>query len=115
MIRTHAHRGHTMSFSEALLAFLIKYGLFIASLVGSILSLSLLRPLTRQQAAWAVATGFFTAIFTTDLVVAYFGLPASGDARNGVAYLIGLFAMNLIPLGKKIIEAIARNHMKGAG
>lgn len=103
-----------MSFSEALLAVLIKYGIFIASLIGSILSLSLLRPLTRQQAAWAVATGFFTAIFTTDLVVSYFGLPASGDSRNGVAYLIGLFAMNLIPLGKKIAQAFARNYLKGA-
>lgn len=103
-----------MGFSEALTAVLLKYGLFLASLVGSVLSLSLLRPLTRQQAAWAIATGFFTAIFTTDLVVAYFGLPASGDARNGVAYLIGLFAMNLIPLGKKIAQAFARNYLKGA-
>lgn len=115
MIRTHVPRGHNMGFSEALTAVLLKYGLFVASLVGSVLSLSLLRPLTRQQAAWAIATGFFTAIFTTDLVVAYFGLPASGDARNGVAYLIGLFAMNLIHLGKKIMQAFARNYMKGAG
>lgn len=103
-----------MGFSEAAAALLIKYGLFIASLIGSVLSLSLLRPLSKQQAAWAIATGFFTAIFTTDLVVAHFGLPATGDARNGVAYLIGLFAMNLIPLGKKAAQAFAKNYMKGA-
>ena len=103
-----------MGFSEAATALLIKYGLFIASLVGSVLSLSLLRPLSKQQAAWAIATGFFTAVFTTDLVVAYFGLPGGGDVRNGVAYLIGLFAMNLIPLGKKIAQAFARSYAKGS-
>lgn len=103
-----------MGFSEALTAVLLKYGLPVAALIGSILSLSLLRPLTRTQAAWAIAIGFFTAIFTTDLVVAYFGLPAGGDARNGVAYLIGLSAMNIIPLAKKIANAFARNYTKGA-
>lgn len=103
-----------MGLSEALTAVLFKYGLFLASLIGSVLSLSLLRPLTRQQAAWAIATGFFTAIFTTDLVIAYLGLTANGDARNGVAYLIGLSAMNIIPLGKKMAHAFARNYIKGA-
>src|SRR6185503_6488678 len=97
MNRVHTGQNKDMDLSAALGALLLKYGLAIASLVGSILSLALLRPLTKKEAAASVAIGFFTAMFTTDLVMAKFGLPTGDDSRNGVAYLIGLLAMNVIP------------------
>lgn len=87
-------------------AILIKYGAVIAGFVGAILSLSFLKNLTRTSAFVAVAVGFFSAFFLTDFVIAYFELRGGNDARNGVAFLIGLMAMNLIPLGKSIAESI---------
>jgi hypothetical protein len=101
-----------MDISAAITALLFKYGLFTASLFGSLLSLSLLRPLSKKEAALAIATGFFTAIFTTDLMIAHFGLPSDGSSRNGVAYLIGLTAMNFIPAIKLMAKSIARAALK---
>lgn len=76
---------------------LAKYGVATAGFAGAILSLTFLRGLTRKEAFWAVVTGFASAIFTTPLAVHYFGLPVDGDTQNGVAFLIGLLAMNVIP------------------
>ena len=76
---------------------LAKYGVATAGFAGAILSLTFLRGLTRGQAASAVVTGFASAIFTTPLAVHYFSLPVDGDTQNGVAFLIGLLAMNIIP------------------
>ena len=78
-------------------ALFAKFGTAAAGFAGAILSLSFLKGLTRKQAALAVVTGFLTSIFTTQLVIAYFGLPADDESRNGVAFLIGLLAMNIIP------------------
>lgn len=83
--------------TTALGAFLAKYGAVFFGFVGSILSLSFLKNLTRKQAAVAVLTGFIASQATGPLAVAYFGLPADGESRYGVAFLIGLLAMNLIP------------------
>jgi len=76
---------------------LAKYGVATAGFAGAVLSLTFLRGLTRGQAASAVGTGFASAIFTTPLAVHYFNLPVDGDTQNGVAFLIGLLAMNIIP------------------
>jgi hypothetical protein len=81
-------------------ALLAKFGTLIFGFVGSILSLAFLRDLSRKQAAVAVLTGFITSQATGPLVVAYFGLPADSESRYGVAFLIGLMAMNLIPAVK---------------
>lgn len=78
-------------------ALLAKYGVATAGFAGAVLSLVFLRGLTRKQAAIAVVTGFVSAVFTTPLAVQYFALPTGVDAQNGVAFLIGLLAMNIIP------------------
>lgn len=83
-------------------ALLAKYGVATAGFAGAILSLTFLRELTRKQATAAVLTGFLSAIFTTSLVVQYFKLPTDADSQNGVAFLIGLLAMNII-LGLKAL------------
>lgn len=87
-------------------AVLAKYGAVIAGFVGAILSLSFLKGLTRKQAGAAVLTGFLSSVFTTPLVVAYFGLPVDVESRYGVAFLIGLLAMNLIPVLKSVLERL---------
>ena len=94
-------------------ALLAKYGVAIAGFAGAILSLTFLRGLTRKQAAAAVVTGFVSAIFTTQLVVAYFKLPTDADSQNGVAFLIGLLAMNIIPGLKALAGQIGP--FRGAG
>lgn len=53
-----------------------------------------------------MVTGFLSSIFTTQLVVAYFGLPNDAESKNGVAFLIGLLAMNIIPAVKAAAERI---------
>lgn len=87
-------------------AVLAKYGAVIAGFVGAILSLSFLKGLTRKEAVAAVLTGFASSVFTTPFVVAYFGLPGDLESRYGVAFLIGLLAMNLIPAVKAALERI---------
>jgi len=76
---------------------LVKYGVVIGGFAGAILSLTFLRGLTRGQAAWAFFTGFGSAIFCTPLAVAFFKLEPGGETQYGVAFLIGLLAMNIIP------------------
>lgn len=87
-------------------ALLAKYGAVAAAFVGSILSLSFLKGLTRKQAAISVMTGFLCSVFTTPLTIAYFGLPADEHSRYGVAFLIGLLAMSLIPAVKAAAERV---------
>ncbi|WP_397448149.1 peptidase M48, Ste24p [Pseudomonas sp. NA-150] len=83
---------------------LAKYGVAIAGFAGAILSLTFLRGLTRGQAASAFFTGFASAIFTTPLAVSFFHITPDGETQYGVAFLIGLLAMNIIP-GLKAMAA----------
>lgn len=83
-----------------------KFGMVIAGFAGAILSLSFLKGLNRKQAFAAVLTGFLSSVFTTPFVVAYFGLPGDVESRYGVAFLIGLMAMNLIPAIKAAGERL---------
>lgn len=92
--------------STAAGALLAKYSVAIAGFAGAILSLSFLGGLTRKQASAAVLTGFLSSIFTTQLVVSYFGLPTDAESKNGVAFLIGLLAMNIIPAIKAAAERL---------
>lgn len=83
--------------SAAATATLSKFGVAIGGFIGAILSLSFIKSLTRGQAVVAVVTGFACSVFTTPLTIAYFSLPSDDHSRYGVAFLIGLLAMNVIP------------------
>lgn len=89
-----------------------KFGSLIAAFAGAILSLSFLKGLTRRQAMCAVVTGFLCSVFTTPFIVAYFSLPGDVESRYGVAFLVGLLAMNLIPGIRAAIERLLA--MRGA-
>jgi len=80
----------------------------LVALQGAVLSLTFLRGLTRGQAASAFFTGFASAIFTTPLAVSFFHIASDSETRYGVAFLIGLLAMNIIPG----LKALAGNFRK---
>mgnify|MGYP001148157515 CR=1 FL=1 len=81
-----------------------KYGIVTASFIGAILSLGFLKDLTRGQAATAVLTGFFFSIFLTQPVTSFLAqkldMVADDYLLCGVAFVLGLTAMNLIPAAK---------------
>lgn len=89
--------------STAAGALFVKYATVIGGFVGSVLSLSLFKDLTRWQAAIAVAFGFCCSQFLLPLATVMLRLPSDPDSKYGVAFLIGLFAMSCVPLGKAII------------
>lgn len=78
-----------------------KYGVVMAAFIGSILSLGFLKDLTRFQAATAVATGFGFSVYLTQPVTAWLApkleLAVTDDLLCGVAFVLGLTAMNIIP------------------
>lgn len=88
---------------------LVKYGMVMAAFIGSILSLGFLKDLTRGQAATAVATGFFFAVFLTQSVTMWIApkldLAVNDDLLCGVAFVLGLTAMNIIPGVKAALGA----------
>jgi hypothetical protein len=82
-------------------ATIAKVTMAIAAFAGAVLSLMFLKGLSRPQMYAAVAIGFFSSLFCTPLVMHVAGLPDSPKLGYGIAYVIGLMAMNLIPLLKK--------------
>src|SRR5687767_12441414 len=83
---------------------IIKFGIAIAGFAGSVLSLVFASGLTRMQMFGAVAAGFFSAFYATPLVVHYFDLSKEpADLSYGIAFVLGLLAMNIIPAGKAMI------------
>ncbi|AZC52291.1 hypothetical protein SAMN04489802_2825 [Pseudomonas chlororaphis] len=93
--------------STAASVLLVKYGVVMAAFIGSILSLGFLKDLTRGQAAAAVATGFFFSVYLTQPVTAWLAtklsLVVDDNLLCGVAFVLGLTAMNIIPAIKKVI------------
>jgi len=88
-------------------ALLAKYSAVIAGFIGSIMSLTFLKDLTRKQAFCAVGVGFSSSVFTSSFAVSFFGLPADAASMDGVSFLIGLLAMNLVPAVRSMLERLA--------
>lgn len=96
--------------STAASVVLVKYGVVMAAFIGSILSLGFLRDLTRWQAATAVATGFFFAVYLTQPVTMWIApkldLEVSDYLLCGVSFVLGLTAMNIIPAIKTAVGSL---------
>ena len=73
----------------------VKLASLVAGFAGGVVSLSYLRGLAHWQMLLAVATGTLTAGYITPAVLHYILFPA--ELENGIAFLIGLTAMNIIP------------------
>lgn len=80
---------------------LVKYGVVMAAFIGSILSLGFLKDMTRGQAGTAVATGFLFSVYLTHPVTIWVApkldLVVDDNLLCGVAFVLGLTAMNIIP------------------
>lgn len=73
----------------------LKFSVILAGFLGGVLSLSFVRELSKSQMVIAVCTGTVTTHYLTPLALHYTGLTL--DLESGVAFLIGIMAMNIIP------------------
>ncbi|WP_225011309.1 peptidase M48, Ste24p [Pseudomonas aeruginosa] len=96
-----------------------KYSVAIAGFWGSILSLGFLSGLNRWQAALAVATGFGCSTYWTAPVAAWlsreYEIPLDEAFLSGVAFTIGLLAMNIVPGLKAAVTAITERFLPTRG
>lgn len=86
----------------------VKYAALVAGFAGGVVSLSYVRPLTRLQSAMAVLSGALVAAYGTPVAVHYLGL-AGNPLENGIAFGLGLTAMNIIPGILALAERWGRN------
>ncbi|WP_368566180.1 hypothetical protein [Pseudoxanthomonas sp. UTMC 1351] len=78
-----------------------KVWMALAGFMGAALSPIFITGLTRPQMFLAVLAGFCTSLFCTEMVAHLIGLE---NFSYGVAFCLGLMAMNIIPLGKKMLS-----------
>jgi hypothetical protein len=71
----------------------------VAGFIGAVVSLSVIRPLSRMQAFTAVLTGAITAAYGTPFLMVFVDLDqaVAQPVENGLAFFLGLVAMHLIP------------------
>ena len=82
----------------------LKYSATIAGFLGSLVALTFLKELTVLQMLAALTTGITTSCYTTPIFMYYLGLPVV--INDGVAFIVGVVAMNLIPALIKLSEGI---------
>ena len=82
----------------------VKYATGAASFIGSALSLSYAKELTRSQAVMAFLTGAFSAIGASKIMTDYAGSPPT--IEPAIAFFVGLFAMRLMPA---VMDALVDN------
>lgn len=76
-------------------ALTLKYSTAIAGFLGGVVSLSYVRSLTRWQAMSAIGTGAICAQYLTPIAIHLWTIPLV--VHGGVAFLIGLTAINIVP------------------
>lgn len=67
----------------------------VAGFIGAVASLSAIKPLTRTQAVLAVLTGAAVAGYLTPVAAHYADL--NEELQNGVAFVLGLTSMHIVP------------------
>ena len=87
----------------------VKLAFAVAGFWGGVLSLSFVKNLTPKAGVMAVLTGVGSASYITPVLSQYFGLGGNGFYENGVAFVVGLTAMNLIPGVIKLSEMWRHN------
>ncbi len=81
----------------------VKFAVLLAGFMGSVVSLSFVRGLTKKQILLAVLVGVACANYVTPIAMHYLGLPR--EIELGAAFFVGLTAMNFIPAVLKLSEA----------
>ena len=80
----------------------VKTATLVCSFVGSALSLSYAKEMTKTQAAVAVVTGTSVAVFAAPLALHYLGLPDVFE--RAVAFFVGLLAIRAVPVALNVVE-----------
>ncbi len=80
----------------------IKIAPLVAGFAGAVVSLSYVRQLNRWQMCMALASGALCAAYLTPFVRHFTNFPA--ELENGIAFLVGVSAMNLVPGMIKLSE-----------
>lgn len=86
----------------------IKAATAVAGFVGALVSLSAVAALTRAQAGMAVLVGVGTSAYVTPAVVYYYSIEAE-PLHNGLAFLLGMVAMQLVPGVLRVAEMFKSN------
>lgn len=86
----------------------LKFATLLAGFFGGVVSLSFVNSLTKTQAALAVFTGTMTAGYGSPIATHYLGI-VSPELQNGVAFVVGITAMNIIPGVIKLSEVFKRD------
>lgn len=95
-----------------LLVGITKYGAVVAGVLGSVISLSYAKELTKFRAFTAVAGGAITAVYTAPLIRHYLGL--SDGYENAVTFLVGLAAMRAVPALLDAVEKLRDVKLPGS-
>lgn len=82
----------------------LKFSSLIAGFCGGVVSLSYMQSLGTYQRVVAVLTGAASANYGLPVVNHFFDVP--GDLQYGVAFVIGLTSMNIIPGIIKLSETL---------
>ena len=87
----------------------VKLAWLVAGFAGGVVSLSFIKGLTPFQGVLAVFTGVVSSAYLTPVAMSVFGTIAGQPAENGVSFVIGLSAMNIIPGVLKLSEIFKRD------
>lgn len=94
----------------------VKFSVIVAGFLGGVISLTFVRQLTKVQMGVAISTGTVTTHYLTPLALHYSG--AGLELESGIAFLIGVMAMNIIPGFLRLSEAFKtdpRSFLPGRG
>lgn len=91
----------------------VPMGALLAAFAGGICSLSLLPTMPRIKMFGAVATGFFTAVYSAPFIARYLNYI---DFIMGIAFFLGLFAHPIIQFGyMKVPDLLAGLYKRFGG
>lgn len=82
----------------------IKYATLIFAFLGSAVSLSYAKEMTRSQALTAIVVGTLVSVMATPLVLHFLGLTDS--LERAIAFFAGLAAMRAVPVFFSLIDRL---------
>lgn len=87
-----------------------KHSALLAGFFGSLVALTFIKELTRVQMLIALVTGLLTSAYLTPLVMFY--LKITPEINDGIAFIVGLVAMNIVPAVIAVSESVRKNPLE---
>jgi len=82
----------------------IKYATIVFAILGTAVSLSYAKEMTRSQVFTAIGAGTLVSVMATPLILHYLGLPDS--LERAIAFFAGLAAMRAVPVFFSLIDRL---------